>query len=79
MLRELHWLPINSRIHYKVLLLTYRCLHGLGPKYLSHWLNCYVPARRQKFGLLTSYCSVAPWYGPPWENVDSLTSAAPTL
>ena len=31
----LHWLPINFRIQFKVLLLTFKCLHGLAPQYLS--------------------------------------------
>ena len=30
-LRELHWLPVKYRIIYKILLLTYKCLHGMGP------------------------------------------------
>ena len=29
-LRELHWLPVKYRIIYKILLLTYKCLHGMG-------------------------------------------------
>ena len=34
-LRSLHWLPIHLRITFKVLLLTYKILHGQAPKYLS--------------------------------------------
>ena len=33
-LKELHWLPISYRIKFKVLLLVYKCLNGLGPDYL---------------------------------------------
>ena len=33
-LKELHWLPISYRIKFKVLLLVYKCLNGVGPKYL---------------------------------------------
>ena len=40
------WLPIKSRIQYEVLLLTYKCLHDLGPEYLRDLLDCYLPARR---------------------------------
>ena len=34
---SLHWLPIEHRIHYKVILFVFRCLHGLAPSYL---VNC---------------------------------------
>jgi hypothetical protein len=44
-LRELHWLPILSRITFKVLLLTYKSLHGLAPGYLQNLLSTYVPDR----------------------------------
>ena len=33
-LKELHWLPIGYRIKFKVLLLVYKCLNGMGPDYL---------------------------------------------
>ena len=35
----LHWLPINFRIQFKILLLTFKCLHGLAPQYLSDLLT----------------------------------------
>ena len=38
-LKDLHWLPVLQRIQYKVLLLTYKCLHGLAPGYLSDLLQ----------------------------------------
>ena len=38
-LKDLHWLPVNQRINYKILLLTYKVLHGMGPSYLSELLN----------------------------------------
>ncbi len=31
----LHWLPKKKRIVFKILLLTFKCLHGLTPSYLS--------------------------------------------
>ena len=33
-LMELHWLPVDKRIEYKLLLYTYKALHGLTPGYL---------------------------------------------
>jgi hypothetical protein len=44
-LQKLHWLPVRKRIDYKILLLTYRCLNGQAPIYLSELLNHYVPSR----------------------------------
>ena len=38
-LRELHWLPLKSRIDYKLLLLTFKALNGLAPSYISDLLQ----------------------------------------
>ena len=35
LLAELHWLLVRSMIHYKIILITFKVLHGLSPKYLS--------------------------------------------
>ena len=34
-IRQLHWLPVSYRINFKILLLTFKVLHGLSPKYLQ--------------------------------------------
>ncbi|XP_028272704.1 uncharacterized protein LOC114443000 [Parambassis ranga] len=44
-LASLHWLPVDSRIHFKILLLTYKALHGLAPLYLQDLIVPYVPNR----------------------------------
>ena len=44
-LRALHWLPIRSRIAFKILLLTYKCFHETAPSYLSELLVRYEPGR----------------------------------
>ena len=36
-LASLHWLPVKARADFKVLLLTYKALHGLAPTYLTLW------------------------------------------
>ena len=36
---KLHWLPLGYRIHFKTLLLVYKCLNGLAPTYLSELLR----------------------------------------
>ena len=44
-MRDLHWLPIRARINFKVLLLTFKALHGLAPQYLRSLISvktsCY--------------------------------------
>ena len=42
-LKTLYWLPIKYRIDYKIILLTFKCLHEQGPQYLSELLHPYQP------------------------------------
>ena len=61
-----HWLPIPLRIKYKVNLLTFKALHGLGPSYLSGLLVKYAPElnlRSQNQGLLTKHKFKLQTYG----------------
>ena len=44
-LRELHWLPVKQRIQYKLLVTTYKALHGGAPYYLSEILHLYQSTR----------------------------------
>ena len=44
-LMELHWLPVDTRIEYKLLLYTYKALHGLAPGYLCKLIVPYEPRR----------------------------------
>ena len=44
-LKSLHWLPISFRAKYKVLVITFKALHGLGPGYLQDRLLPYSPPR----------------------------------
>ena len=44
-LATLHWLLITFRSDLKVLLLTYKALHGLSPCYLNDLIIPYSPAR----------------------------------
>jgi len=43
--RDLHWLPINHRISYKLSLLTWKAVYTAEPSYLSELISPYVPAR----------------------------------
>ena len=45
-LRELHWLPISSRIQFKILLLTFRAIKNGSPSYISDLVEPYVPNRQ---------------------------------
>ena len=40
-LKELHWLPVEQRIVFKVLLITFKALHGLAPRYISDIIDQY--------------------------------------
>ena len=42
---ELHWLPVDKSIGYKLLLYTYKALHGLAPGYLCELVVPYAPRR----------------------------------
>ena len=44
-LRDLHWLPIHSRISFKILLLAYECFYDFAPPYLTELLTLYTPSR----------------------------------
>ena len=44
-LKRLHWLPVEMRAIYKLLLITYKCVNGQGPTYLTELLVPYKPRR----------------------------------
>ena len=44
-LRDLHWLPVRSRIKYKILVTTYRALYNEAPAYISEMLTPYTLPR----------------------------------
>ena len=55
-LYRLHWLPVEQRIEYKILLLTFKALNDCAPSYLSELVKPYVPPlslRSKSFNLLT--------------------------
>ena len=37
-LKDLHWLPLQARIQFKLLSIVFNCIHGTGPQYLSELL-----------------------------------------
>ena len=44
-LQKLHWLPVKSRVIFKTLCITYKCVYGPAPLYLSELIQPYTPAR----------------------------------
>ena len=34
-LQDLCWLPVRARIHFKILILVFKAIHGLAPPYIS--------------------------------------------
>ena len=44
-LQELHWLPVDLRIKFKILMYTYKGLHEQAPGYICDMLHVYKPAR----------------------------------
>ena len=44
-LKQLHWLPVHLRVEHKLLSLSYNCMSGSSPLYLSELIPKYVPSR----------------------------------
>ena len=42
---NLHWLPVEQRIQYKLLIQVYMALNRLAPEYITDLLQAYVPTR----------------------------------
>ena len=59
LLRMLHWLPIPSRIAYKIDSLCHTALTTAYPKYLSELLNVYTPARPLRSSLHPNILNIA--------------------
>jgi hypothetical protein len=45
MLVTLHWLPVNYRYQYNILVYVFNCLHGNAPTYLKDLIHFYQPTR----------------------------------
>ena len=76
-LMNLHWLPVEQRIEYKILLLTFKALHGLAPGYLQQLIKQYVPRRElRSMDKMTLYNPTANLKSYGYR---SFQKAAPTL
>ena len=55
LMKDLHWLPVTSRVLFNVLVLVYKCRNVLSPGYLTSMLSAYTPVhglRSASYGLL---------------------------
>ena len=75
-LKSLHWLKVEYRIQFKVLLLVFKCVHNIAPPYISELipLNNFNSTRRSSFHIPRISCdrafsSAAPrlWHQLPSE------------
>ena len=55
-LKNMHWLKIQERIEFKILLITFKALNGLAPSYISELIN-YNPLSGSRSPSLQTYIS----------------------
>ena len=49
-LMEFHWLSVEQRVEFKILLFTYKVVNGMAPVYLKDLLDLYRPCRSLRSG-----------------------------
>ena len=76
-LKELHWLPVQQRICFKILLITYKALNGKAPEYVCDMLSHYTPTRPLRSE--DKHLLVNPRYRLEKFGKRSFSRAAPTL
>ncbi len=55
-LQQLHWLPVQSRIEFKTLILTYKAVHRQAPDYICNLVTLSTPSRSlRSAGCLSLY------------------------
>jgi len=47
-LQKLHWLPVRQRIHFKILLVTYKSINDTAPEYLYELVSIRKSSRKLK-------------------------------
>ena len=76
-LEQLHWLPVQVRINFKILLLTFQCLHDMAPTYLKELLVQYVPSRNLRSS--HRYLSQCPKFSTKYYGERTFLFAAASL
>ena len=65
-LYNLHWLPVNKRIMFKILVITFKCIHGNSPDYIQELISLYKSSRvlrSSSKNLLVQYSVKTKTYG----------------
>jgi hypothetical protein len=78
-LLTLHWLPVKKRIVFKILLLTFKVLHGLAPCYLSDLLVVQQPLRKLRSNSNNAILLTTPRYRTDTYGKRAFSSSAPRL
>ena len=78
--RELHWLPVRLQVDFKILLVTFKILHGVAPSYLKDLVSVlphsHYQLHRNNHGILLE----TPWLRTKKSMGDHVFStAAPFL
>ena len=55
LLNSLHWLPVHSRINFKIATITYKSSHSQSPGYLAFMLHHYMPTRNLRSSFIASF------------------------
>jgi len=92
LLNNLHWLPINKRILFKILMYIYKCINDLAPVYLADSISLFTPSREGlRSSMDTTRLSVArsnrkygagsfSLEGPKlWNNIPCVVRTSPTI
>ena len=45
LLKSLHWLPVKQRVKFKILLLTFKAIHGCSPQYIIDLITIRQPTK----------------------------------
>ena len=45
LLKQLHWLPVKSRIEYKTAVLCFKSINSIAPSYVSDLVSLHIPPR----------------------------------
>ena len=78
-LKELHILPIHVRSEFKLLVLVFKCLHGLAPTYLSELLTVECFTYNTRAAASSKTLLHVPFVKNKTFAVRSFSVAAPTL
>ena len=63
----LHWLPVEFRIHFKIIIITFKAIHGQTPVYLQELIMLQTPTLTKKTLGDRAFLAAAPklWNGLP--------------